>query len=248
MTYFWYPYIPFGAVTVLEGIPGAGKTRLAADLILRASNGAPLPGCPSGCTPRHEDLPGGEAMASLYCGYLNQDEIAHSYLYKNDADLNRVAYLCETPYLKLLRKAIQETSARLVVIDPAEYFFDDNPDREKLHQLAAETGVALILTSYNGGINAPSILHIKRGDMALHYLRHLKSPEYQRGEDHAFGIRKDGKIDWLYHCRRISAIGECDLEAEFWEMYAPVPPQDKPRRRRAPERSFPNKRPTWTRV
>ena len=35
MTYFWYPYIPFGAVTVLEGIPGAGKTRLVLDLIRR---------------------------------------------------------------------------------------------------------------------------------------------------------------------------------------------------------------------
>ena len=234
MTYFWYPYIPFGAVTVIEGIPGAGKTRLILDLISRASNGAPLPG--NGTLP--------DQMTSLYCGYLDQPEQAQGYLLKDGASLDRVAYPTQHPGVRLLRKAIQETSTRLVVIDPAEYFFDDNPERNELHQLAEETGVALILTSYNGGINAPSILHIKRGDMALHYLRQLKGPEGIRGDDHAFGFRKDGKIDWLYHCRRISAIGECDLEAEFWQMYAP-PPQ---RHRRSPERSFPNKRPIWARI
>ena len=41
--WLWYPYIPFGKVTLLQGDPGDGKSKLMLSLAALLSNGAPLP-------------------------------------------------------------------------------------------------------------------------------------------------------------------------------------------------------------
>lgn len=41
--WLWYPYIPFGKVTLLQGDPGDGKSKLMLCLAALLSNGAPLP-------------------------------------------------------------------------------------------------------------------------------------------------------------------------------------------------------------
>ena len=41
--WLWYPYIPFGKVTLLQGDPGDGKSNLMLSLAALLSNGAPLP-------------------------------------------------------------------------------------------------------------------------------------------------------------------------------------------------------------
>ena len=40
--WLWYPYIPFGKVTIVQGDPGEGKTMLLMSLIARLSNGEPV--------------------------------------------------------------------------------------------------------------------------------------------------------------------------------------------------------------
>ena len=39
----WYPYIPFGKVTLLQGDPGDGKSKMMLSLAALLSKGAPLP-------------------------------------------------------------------------------------------------------------------------------------------------------------------------------------------------------------
>ena len=41
--WLWYPYIPFGKVTLLQGDPGDGKSKLMLSLAALLSNGVPLP-------------------------------------------------------------------------------------------------------------------------------------------------------------------------------------------------------------
>ena len=41
--WLWYPYIPFGKVTLLQGDPGDGKSKLMLSLAALLSTGAPLP-------------------------------------------------------------------------------------------------------------------------------------------------------------------------------------------------------------
>ena len=43
MRWLWYPYIPFGKVTLLQGDPGDGKSKLMLSLAALLSKGAPLP-------------------------------------------------------------------------------------------------------------------------------------------------------------------------------------------------------------
>ena len=39
----WYPYIPFGKVTLLQGDPGDGKSKLMLSIAALLSKGEPLP-------------------------------------------------------------------------------------------------------------------------------------------------------------------------------------------------------------
>ena len=41
--WLWYPYIPFGKVTLLQGDPGDGKSKLMLALSALLSQGKPLP-------------------------------------------------------------------------------------------------------------------------------------------------------------------------------------------------------------
>ena len=41
--WLWYPYIPFGKVTLLQGNPGDGKSELMLSIAALLSNGEPLP-------------------------------------------------------------------------------------------------------------------------------------------------------------------------------------------------------------
>ena len=41
--WLWYPYIPFGKVTLLQGDPGDGKSKLMLSVAALLSKGKPLP-------------------------------------------------------------------------------------------------------------------------------------------------------------------------------------------------------------
>ena len=41
--WLWYPYIPFGKITIIQGDPGEGKTTLGLRLAAACSNGDVLP-------------------------------------------------------------------------------------------------------------------------------------------------------------------------------------------------------------
>lgn len=41
--WLWYPYIPFGKLTIIHGDPGEGKTTFALRLAAACSTGTPLP-------------------------------------------------------------------------------------------------------------------------------------------------------------------------------------------------------------
>lgn len=41
--WLWYPYIPYGKITIIEGDPGEGKTTLVLKLAAALSRGLPLP-------------------------------------------------------------------------------------------------------------------------------------------------------------------------------------------------------------
>lgn len=44
INWLWYPYIPFGKISIIQGDPGEGKTTLALRLAAACSTGQPFPG------------------------------------------------------------------------------------------------------------------------------------------------------------------------------------------------------------
>ena len=42
--WLWFPYIPFGKLTIIQGNPGEGKTYFAMRLVAACTNRKPLPG------------------------------------------------------------------------------------------------------------------------------------------------------------------------------------------------------------
>ena len=51
VNWLWYPYIPYGKITILQGDPGCGKTMVALSLAAMLSTGAALPFSPQANEP-----------------------------------------------------------------------------------------------------------------------------------------------------------------------------------------------------
>ena len=50
--WLWYPYIPYGKITLIQGDPGDGKTTFVLAVAALLSNGNPMPECDSTDSPQ----------------------------------------------------------------------------------------------------------------------------------------------------------------------------------------------------
>lgn len=158
--WLWYPWIPLGKLTMLDGDPGLGKSTVALDWTARVSTGRPMPG---------EGEVGTEPAGVVIL--TAEDDLGDTVRPRLDAagaDTSRVLALPMVPSgnpdgrppvlpddLSFLRLAIERVDAKLVVIDPLVAFLPASIDSHKdqsvrvalwpLAVLAEETGVALLL-------------------------------------------------------------------------------------------------------
>lgn len=65
--WLWYPYIPFGKLTILQGDPGEGKTTLALRLAAACSAGRPMPGMKKPLPPFNVIYQTAEDGEELHC-------------------------------------------------------------------------------------------------------------------------------------------------------------------------------------
>ena len=108
--WLWYPYIPIGKLTMVQGDPGDGKTTFVLAVIAALTKGEPLPEC-SGIT---------EPMNVIY--QTAEDGLSDTIkprLVNTGADCSRVLVIDESHgELSLcderLEQAIRETGAKLV--------------------------------------------------------------------------------------------------------------------------------------
>jgi len=50
--WLWYPYIPYGRITVIQGDPGEGKTTFVLQIAAKLSTGQLLPECDGAAYPQ----------------------------------------------------------------------------------------------------------------------------------------------------------------------------------------------------
>src|SRR5262249_30457928 len=162
--WLWGNWIPKGALTLLDGDPGLGKSTMTLDLAARVSRGWRMPpggGAGGGVTAGGGLLLG--AGGGPHCTLRARRDAA-------GADVSRITLLAairagrdERPPvlpwdLSLVESAIREKGITLVIIDPFLAFLDGALDAHKdqdvrrcLHQLkelAQRTGAAVLLVRH----------------------------------------------------------------------------------------------------
>ncbi len=224
--WLWYPYIPYGKITIIQGDPGDGKSTFALNLASIVSNGYEIPftgmkikACPvvyQNCEDGTEDTICPRLIA---CG-ANLDKIA--YIEEYDSSL--------TMDDERLEKVVEETGARLLILDPIQAYFGSNTDMNragdirpimnKLAQMAERTNCAVVLVGHMskgkngnvlyrslGSIDIPaaarSVLLLSKleGEPDCRIVTQIKSNLAPIGNSFVFRLEKNSKVTWLHKSR-----------------------------------------------
>ena len=129
--WLWYPYIPLGKLTILQGDPGEGKTSFILAAIAALTRGDPLPECEQAAEP----------MNVIY--QTAEDGLADTIkprLESAGADCTRVLVIDEgkrelTLCDARLEEAIRRTAAKLIVLDPLQAYLGSDVDMHRANEV-----------------------------------------------------------------------------------------------------------------
>lgn len=130
--WLWYPYIPYGKITIIEGDPGEGKTTLVLKLAAALSRGLPLP-----CDDDKEYEPIHIIYQTAEDGI---EDTIKPRLEKAGADCSMIQVIDETDKeLSMtddrLEQAIIETKARLIILDPIQAYIGATVDMHRANEI-----------------------------------------------------------------------------------------------------------------
>lgn len=161
VSWLWKPFIPYGKVTIIEGDGGDGKTTMILTIAAMLSKGIQPPSLIRG---HLQPASSCDAITTFYL--TNEDEVADTSLvrFKRAGGVDsRFAYSGEleehmTMTEENLLSAIEQSQARLVIIDPYQAFLPEGaslgsiskmrPVFTALGNVAKKTGVAIVLVGH----------------------------------------------------------------------------------------------------
>lgn len=222
--WLWYPYIPYGKITIVQGDPGEGKTTFILHLSALLSKGEPLP-CES------------ETREPVNIVYQNAEDSLEDTikprLLEAKADCSRILVIDESKKgLSMtderLVKAIEDTEAKIVILDPIQAYLGADVDMhraneirpvlKRLGDIADKHGCAIILighmnkasgskSTYRGlgsidfQATARSVLVVGRikDNPTLRIIAHDKSSLAPEGRSMAFEMNRENGFRWLGH-------------------------------------------------
>ena len=227
--WLWYPYIPFGKLTIIQGNPGEGKTFFAMQLAAACTNRKYLP--------QMEPI---EPFNMIF--QTAEDGLGDTVkprLLSAEADLERVLVIddSENPLTLAdgrIEMAIRENQAKLVIIDPLQAFLGTNVDMNranevrpifrKLADVAQSTECAIVMIGHLNkaagaqstyrGLGSIDITAVVRSllfigkvknDPTTRVIVHEKSSLAPPGQSLAFSLGDEKGFRW---------IGAYDISAE----------------------------------
>lgn len=151
--WLWYPYIPFGKLTIIHGDPGEGKTTFALRLAAACSTGTPLPNM--------------DTIAPITVIYQSAgdglDDTVKPRLIEAGADQERIINICEEEKSlhmldERIEKAIVQCGAKMLILDPMQGYLGERVDMNRANeirevmksvgQVAQRTGCAVVLVGH----------------------------------------------------------------------------------------------------
>ena len=122
--WLWYPYIPYGKLTILQGDPGEGKSTFMLNVAALLTRGKNMP----------DGYQVKEPQKVVY--QTAEDNLADTVkprLIAAGADCNRIAYIVdeEEPLTLMdsrIESVIQQTKARLFILDPLQAYLTQDSD------------------------------------------------------------------------------------------------------------------------
>ncbi len=227
--WLWYPYIPFGKLTIIQGNPGEGKTFFAMQLAAACTNRKYLP-----------EMEPFEPFNMIF--QTAEDGLGDTVkprLLSAEADLKRVLVIDDKDQPLTLadgriETAIRENHAKLVIIDPLQAFLGANVDMNranevrpifrKLADVAQNTGCAIVMIGHLNkasgtqstyrGLGSIDITAVVRSllfigkvknDPTTRVIVHEKSSLAPPGQPLAFSLGDEKGFRW---------IGAYDISAE----------------------------------
>jgi len=222
--WLWYPYIPYGKLTIIQGDPGEGKTTMVLQIVALLTKGEKLP-----CDDR-EQKPANVIYQTAEDGLA---DTVKPRLMAAGADCSRVLVIDECcSSLSMtdgrLEQAIKETGAKLLILDPIQAYLgagvdmhranEIRPVMKQLGDIAEKYGCAIILIGHMNKANgcksayrglgsidfqatARSVLIVGRikDDPSLRIMAHDKSSLAPEGKPVAFRLDKESGFHWEGH-------------------------------------------------
>ena len=219
--WLWYPFIPYGKLTIIQGDPGDGKTTMVLNLAAKLSKGEAL----------DENMKVTEPVNVIY--QTAEDGLADTVkprLELAGADCERIIVIDESDKSlsmvdERLEQAIVRTGARLLILDPIQAYLGGGMDMnraneardmtKKLGALAEKTKCVIILIGHMnkasgnkaayrgmGSIDffavARSVLLVGRveGESNTRAVVQIKNNLAAFGHPKAFALSEDG-FKWL---------------------------------------------------
>lgn len=223
--WLWYPYIPVGKLTVLQGDPGEGKSTFMLQLTALLTTGGMLPDS-SGKT--------GPVNVIYQCAEDDPADTIKPRLVDAGADCSRVAYVIEhgddlTVDDERIERSIREVGAKLLILDPIQAFMGRSADMQnavatrntmrQLAKVAERQHCAIVLIGHMnkestgkklyrglGSIDlaaiARSVLMIERDpeNSDIRYMLPIKSSLAPEGKAIAFTFGNGQGFQWLGAC------------------------------------------------
>ena len=128
--WLWYPFIPYGKLTIVQGDPGDGKTTLILNIAAKLSKGEGL----------DNDMKLTEPMNIIY--QTAEDGLADTVkprLEKAGADCERIVVIDESDKSlsmadERLEEAIIQTGARMLILDPIQAYLGGDMDMNRANE------------------------------------------------------------------------------------------------------------------
>ena len=219
--WLWFPYIPFGKLTIIQGNPGEGKTYFAMMLTAACTNRKLFPNM--------EDI---EPFNVIYqTAEDGMGDTIKPRLVEAGADLSRVMVIDDSEEVLTLsddriEKAVRQNHVRLVIIDPVQAFIgaavdmnranEVRPVFRKLGMIAEKTSCAIVLIGHLNkssgtqstyrGLGSIDIMAAVRSlifigkvkkDPTTRVLIHEKSSLAPPGETMAFNLGDEEGFRWV---------------------------------------------------